>query len=234
MGVVLYLVKLFVMDVRYAGGCVNHTQCCYKMSILLTTPSCTANDHTHLSCYMMKVLCDLQEEGILFCCKEDFTPTNVMDRWILSFTQSLITYVRDEMARECVEGGAWWILPPQALIQHLSQKSLQSLDFLIFFSPRFKLRSSVFHRIFLNVGDVVLKVATLRLVLQGESRLTIYSKVEKDSSLGFSVRHILFTHCLVMNLLVVCFVTSELGMLSFCGGGVSCFSASFSTTTDYP
>ena len=44
-----------------------------------------------------------------FCCKEDFTPSNVMDRWILSFTQSLISYAREEMASEwrwyLVKGG---------------------------------------------------------------------------------------------------------------------------------
>ena len=34
-------------------------------------------------------------------CEEDFTPTNVMDRWILSFTQSLLTFVKEEMASEC-------------------------------------------------------------------------------------------------------------------------------------
>lgn len=42
----------------------------------------------------------VQEEGIAFKCKEDFVPSNVMDRWILSFMQSLITYVKDEMASE--------------------------------------------------------------------------------------------------------------------------------------
>ncbi len=42
--------------------------------------------------------CFAQEEGVLFKCKDDFSPSNVMDRWILSFTQSLVTYVRDEMA----------------------------------------------------------------------------------------------------------------------------------------
>ena len=40
-----------------------------------------------------------------FKCKEDFTPSNIMDRWILSFTQSLVAYVRDEMASELL--GPW-------------------------------------------------------------------------------------------------------------------------------
>ena len=44
----------------------------------------------------------VQAESIDFVCEEDFTPTNVMDRWILSFTQSLLTFVREEMASECV------------------------------------------------------------------------------------------------------------------------------------
>lgn len=39
----------------------------------------------------------LQEDGMDFLCAEDFTPTNMMDRWIISFTQSLITFVKEEM-----------------------------------------------------------------------------------------------------------------------------------------
>ena len=42
-----------------------------------------------------------QEGGISFKCRDDFKPSNVMDRWILSFTESLIAYVREEMASEC-------------------------------------------------------------------------------------------------------------------------------------
>ena len=41
--------------------------------------------------------CPPQEDGVQFVCKEDFHPSNVMDRWIISFTQSLITFVREEM-----------------------------------------------------------------------------------------------------------------------------------------
>ena len=39
----------------------------------------------------------IQEEGVSFQCEEDFVPSNVMDRWILSFTQSLLTFVKEEM-----------------------------------------------------------------------------------------------------------------------------------------
>ena len=45
-----------------------------------------------------------QEGGISFKCRDDFKPSNVMDRWILSFTESLIAYVREEMASECGRG----------------------------------------------------------------------------------------------------------------------------------
>lgn len=40
-----------------------------------------------------------QEEGITFTYSDSKTdkPTNYMDRWILSFTQSLLKYVREEM-----------------------------------------------------------------------------------------------------------------------------------------
>ena len=35
-----------------------------------------------------------------FCCEEHFVPSNIMDQWILSFTQSLVTFVREEMESE--------------------------------------------------------------------------------------------------------------------------------------
>jgi isoleucyl-tRNA synthetase len=38
-----------------------------------------------------------KEDGIVFKHNLNFTPTNVMDRWILSFTQSLIIFVKEEM-----------------------------------------------------------------------------------------------------------------------------------------
>lgn len=41
----------------------------------------------------------LQEDGITFSYNEDqqVVPDNYMDRWILSFTQSLIKFVKEEM-----------------------------------------------------------------------------------------------------------------------------------------
>ena len=41
-----------------------------------------------------------QDEGTDFQYDEAFAPTNVMDRWILSFTQSLILFVKEEMKSE--------------------------------------------------------------------------------------------------------------------------------------
>lgn len=38
-----------------------------------------------------------KEEGVVFCHNDSFVPTNIMDRWILSFTQSLILFVKEEM-----------------------------------------------------------------------------------------------------------------------------------------
>eukprot|EP00731_Ephydatia_muelleri_P007312 Em0003g1560a len=38
-----------------------------------------------------------REEKVVFKADEGFVPTNVMDRWIVSFTQSLITFVQKEM-----------------------------------------------------------------------------------------------------------------------------------------
>jgi len=38
-----------------------------------------------------------EEEGVSFQCEENFVPSNIMDQWILSFTQSLITFVKEEM-----------------------------------------------------------------------------------------------------------------------------------------
>ena len=38
---------------------------------------------------------------MVFKADEDFVPTNVMDRWIMSFTQSLITFVQKEMEGMC-------------------------------------------------------------------------------------------------------------------------------------
>ncbi len=37
-----------------------------------------------------------------FVCDEAFSPTNVMDRWILSTIQSLLTFVRQEMTSKCM------------------------------------------------------------------------------------------------------------------------------------
>ena len=39
----------------------------------------------------------VQEKNIDFQGAEDFVPVNVMDKWILSFTQSLILFVKEEM-----------------------------------------------------------------------------------------------------------------------------------------
>ena len=41
-----------------------------------------------------------QDESTDFQYDEAFAPTNVMDRWILSFTQSLILFVKEEMKSE--------------------------------------------------------------------------------------------------------------------------------------
>ena len=41
-----------------------------------------------------------QDEGTDFQCDKVLAPTNVMDRWILSFTQSLILFVKEEMKSE--------------------------------------------------------------------------------------------------------------------------------------
>ena len=38
---------------------------------------------------------------MVFKADEDFVPSNVMDRWIMSFTQSLITFVQKEMEGMC-------------------------------------------------------------------------------------------------------------------------------------
>ena len=46
-----------------------------------------------------------QVENVDFVCEEDFAPVNIMDQWILSFTQSLLTFVREEMASKWVELG---------------------------------------------------------------------------------------------------------------------------------
>jgi isoleucyl-tRNA synthetase len=41
-----------------------------------------------------------QEEGISFVHTADFSPANTMDRWITSFTQSLISFMTEEMTSE--------------------------------------------------------------------------------------------------------------------------------------
>ena len=41
-----------------------------------------------------------QEEGISFVHTADFSPANTMDRWIISFTQSLVFFMKEEMASE--------------------------------------------------------------------------------------------------------------------------------------
>ena len=53
-----------------------------------------------LSVSLSLSLCLSQEEGSEFKCQEDFVPSNVMDRWIISFSQSLITFMREEMSSE--------------------------------------------------------------------------------------------------------------------------------------
>ncbi|CAI8001069.1 Isoleucine--tRNA ligase, cytoplasmic, partial [Geodia barretti] len=40
-----------------------------------------------------------QEEGISFVHTADFSPANTMDRWIISFTQSLVFFMKEEMAK---------------------------------------------------------------------------------------------------------------------------------------
>ena len=40
-----------------------------------------------------------------FSYDEHFKPTNMMDRWILSFTQSLVMFVKEEMKSESPVGG---------------------------------------------------------------------------------------------------------------------------------
>lgn len=44
----------------------------------------------------------LKDEGIGFQYEEGFLPTNVMDKWILSFTQSLMVFVKEEMKSTCM------------------------------------------------------------------------------------------------------------------------------------
>ena len=65
--------------------------------------SCAAL-HMYLSLFS-----NYQEEGISF--KHDdtltYTSTNLMDKWIVSFTQSLLSFVHEEMDRKCVQA---WIL----------------------------------------------------------------------------------------------------------------------------
>ena len=46
------------------------------------------------------VLNHTQEEGISFVHTADFSPANTMDRWIISFTQSLVFFMKEEMASE--------------------------------------------------------------------------------------------------------------------------------------
>jgi isoleucyl-tRNA synthetase len=48
---------------------------------------------------MQNVIRLKQEEGVEFKHSTDFTPVNTMDRWIFSFTQSLVSFMRDEMAK---------------------------------------------------------------------------------------------------------------------------------------
>ena len=84
-----------------------------KLSIALSFPSVwlTVNlslclfAWTYLSVCLSVCLSSLslslsQEEGSEFKCQEDFVPSNVMDRWIISFSQSLITFMREEMSSE--------------------------------------------------------------------------------------------------------------------------------------
>ena len=37
---------------------------------------------------------------MVFSHNDSFVPTNIMDQWILSFTQSLILFVKEEMKSE--------------------------------------------------------------------------------------------------------------------------------------
>ena len=54
-------------------------------------------------------LFSFQEEGVEFYHNDEtFEPSdNIMDRWILSFTQSLVKFVRQEMAGRQAEIHAW-------------------------------------------------------------------------------------------------------------------------------
>ncbi len=38
-----------------------------------------------------------QEEGVDFKYNKSFVPSNVMDKWIISFTQSLMLFIEEEM-----------------------------------------------------------------------------------------------------------------------------------------
>ena len=59
----------------------------------LTHSHTHTHTHTHIHPYT-------QEEGIEFKQSDGFTPSNTMDRWIISFTQSLISFMKEEMASE--------------------------------------------------------------------------------------------------------------------------------------
>ena len=105
--------------------------------------------------YQLNFLWFVQEEGVSFCCKEDFTPTNVMDKWILSFTQSLISYVREEMASEwgCGKGGyvvgnGHHSLPTKSPIitnsQYIDLYQPSFIDRITFYAPPFSNASTLY------------------------------------------------------------------------------------------